>query len=57
MHIVRNFQILKVPADPIRVGSFADVRVIDSASHYLMGELIAVTARPRHRTRIAISVG
>ncbi|MEO5840259.1 MAG: tRNA (N6-isopentenyl adenosine(37)-C2)-methylthiotransferase MiaB [Acidimicrobiales bacterium] len=44
-------------ADPIRVGSFADVCVVDSASHYLMGELVAVTARPRHRTRIALSVG
>jgi tRNA-2-methylthio-N6-dimethylallyladenosine synthase len=44
-------------ADPIRIGSFADVRVVDSASHYLMGELMGVTARPRHRTRIALSVG
>jgi tRNA-2-methylthio-N6-dimethylallyladenosine synthase len=43
--------------DPIRSGSFAEVRVVDSASHYLMGELVDVTARPRHRTRIALSVG
>ena len=43
--------------DPIRIGSFADVRVIDAAAHYLMGELVGVTARPRHRTRIALSVG
>ena len=44
-------------AEPIRVGSFADVRVTEGASHYLVGELVAVTARPRHRTRIALSVG
>jgi len=44
-------------ADAIRVGSFADVRIVDSASHYLMGELVEVTARPRHRTRIALTVG
>ena len=29
---------------PLRVGSFADVRVTDGASHYLHGELVAVTA-------------
>jgi len=43
--------------DAIRVGSFADVRITEAASHYLMGELVAVTARPRHRTRIALAVG
>jgi tRNA-2-methylthio-N6-dimethylallyladenosine synthase len=43
--------------EPIRVGSFADVRITEGASHYLVGELVAVTARPRHRTRIAVSVG
>ena len=43
--------------EPIRVGSFADVQVTEGASHYLVGELAAVTARPRHRTRIAVSVG
>src|SRR5688572_3964610 len=53
----RQNKLVHFAADPIRVGSFADVRVIDSASHYLMGELVGVTARPRHRTRIALSVG
>ena len=44
-------------AEPIRVGTFADVRVTENASHYLVGELVAITAKPRHRTRIALSVG
>jgi tRNA-2-methylthio-N6-dimethylallyladenosine synthase len=44
-------------ADAIRVGSFADVQITDAASHYLTGQLVAVSARPRHRTRIAVSVG
>jgi tRNA-2-methylthio-N6-dimethylallyladenosine synthase len=41
--------------DPIRIGSFADVRVTEGASHYLYGELLGVTAAPRHRTRIAVA--
>ncbi|HUP74712.1 MAG TPA: tRNA (N6-isopentenyl adenosine(37)-C2)-methylthiotransferase MiaB [Acidimicrobiales bacterium] len=53
----RQNKLVHFAADPIRIGSFADVRVIDSASHYLMGRLVGVTARPRHRTRIALSVG
>jgi tRNA-2-methylthio-N6-dimethylallyladenosine synthase len=53
----RQNKLVHFAADPIRIGSFADVRVIESASHYLMGELVGVTARPRHRTRIALSVG
>jgi tRNA-2-methylthio-N6-dimethylallyladenosine synthase len=40
---------------PLRAGTFADVRITDGASHYLHGELVAVTAAPRHRTRIAVT--
>jgi tRNA-2-methylthio-N6-dimethylallyladenosine synthase len=32
--------------NPLRVGSFADVRVTEGASHYLYGELVAITAAP-----------
>jgi tRNA-2-methylthio-N6-dimethylallyladenosine synthase len=39
----------------LRIGSFADVRVTEGASHYLYGELVAVTAGPRHRTRIPVA--
>jgi tRNA-2-methylthio-N6-dimethylallyladenosine synthase len=42
---------------PLRPGTFADVRVTRGASHYLHGELVAVTAAPRHRTRIAVNAG
>ena len=47
----------RVPAGhpPIVIGSFADVRVTDAAPHHLKGELIAVTARPRHKTRIPVA--
>ncbi len=37
-------------------GSFADVRITGSAAHFLRGELVAVTARPRHKTRIPVTV-
>jgi tRNA-2-methylthio-N6-dimethylallyladenosine synthase len=40
---------------PLRAGSFVDVRVTEGASHYLHGELVAVTAAPRHRTRIPVA--
>ena len=39
------------------VGSFAEVRVTDAARHHLAGELLDVTARPRHRTRIPVAAG
>ncbi|MEA2900306.1 MAG: tRNA-2-methylthio-N6-dimethylallyladenosine synthase [Actinomycetota bacterium] len=37
-------------------GTFADVAITAAAPHYLVGELVAVTARPRHRTRIPVAV-
>ena len=36
-------------------GSYANVRVTRAAPHHLAGELLAVTARPRHRTRIPVA--
>ncbi len=42
---------------PLRVGTIADVRVTDSATHYLHGELVEVLAQPRHRTRIPVVAG
>ena len=42
---------------PIRVGSFAEVRIVDAGTFYLRGELVEVTAAPRHRTRIPVAAG
>jgi len=42
---------------PLAGGTVADVRVTDAAPHHLTGELVAVTARPRHRTRIPVATG
>ncbi|MDP9006953.1 MAG: TRAM domain-containing protein, partial [Actinomycetota bacterium] len=36
-------------------GTFAEVRVTAAAPHHLAGELVAVTAPPRHRSRIPVS--
>jgi hypothetical protein len=33
------------------------VRITGSAAHYLRGELVEVTARPRHKTRIPVAAG
>jgi tRNA-2-methylthio-N6-dimethylallyladenosine synthase len=35
-------------------GTFADVRITRAAPHFLAGDLVAVTARPRHKTRIPV---
>jgi len=40
----------------VPAGSFADVDVTGAAPHHLIGSLVAVTARPRHRTRIPVSL-
>jgi len=42
---------------PIADGSYATVRVTDAARHHLTGDLVAVTARPSHRTRIPVTAG
>ena len=41
----------------IAIGAFAEVRVTGAARHHLFGELIEVTARPRHRIRIPVVAG
>jgi tRNA-2-methylthio-N6-dimethylallyladenosine synthase len=40
----------------VAAGSYATVRITGAAPHYLRGELVEVTARPRHRTRIPLMV-
>jgi tRNA-2-methylthio-N6-dimethylallyladenosine synthase len=42
---------------PIAAGSFALVSVTGAAPHHLAGELLDVTAPPRHRTRIPVAAG
>jgi tRNA-2-methylthio-N6-dimethylallyladenosine synthase len=39
---------------PLPAGTFADVRISKAAPHFLTGELVAVTSRPRHKTRIPV---
>ncbi|MCU1345467.1 MAG: miaB [Acidimicrobiia bacterium] len=41
---------------PLRPGTFADVRVLSAAPHFLRGELVEVTASARHKHRIPVSV-
>ena len=36
-------------------GTFADVTITSAAPHFLVGQLVAVTARPRHRPRIPVA--
>ena len=41
--------------DLLRPGTFVDVRVTGAAPHHLRGELLDVTARPTHKTRLAVT--
>ena len=54
----RQNKLVHFQADqPLRTGTFATVRVTDAAPHHLAGELLEVTAAPRHRTRIPVAAG
>ena len=44
-----------VSVRPLRPGTFVDVRVVGAAPHHLKGELLDVTALPRHKTRIPVT--
>jgi tRNA-2-methylthio-N6-dimethylallyladenosine synthase len=41
----------------VRPGSYADARITGAAPSWLRGELVGVTARPRHRERIPLQIG
>ncbi|HEX5946612.1 MAG TPA: tRNA (N6-isopentenyl adenosine(37)-C2)-methylthiotransferase MiaB, partial [Acidimicrobiales bacterium] len=43
------------PTEPLRPGTYVDVRVTAAAPHHLTGDLVAVTAPARHRTRIPVA--
>ena len=42
-------------ARALPAGTFADVEITSAAAHFLRGELREITARPRHRTKIAVT--
>jgi tRNA-2-methylthio-N6-dimethylallyladenosine synthase len=44
-----------VPAGGLPAGSWAEVTITRAAPHFLVGELLEVTARPRHRTMIPVA--
>ncbi|MDA8063836.1 MAG: MiaB/RimO family radical SAM methylthiotransferase [Actinomycetota bacterium] len=53
----RQAKLVHLPAAPgvLRPGTFAEARILRAAPHFLLGELVAVTAEPRHRTRIPVA--
>ena len=52
----RQNKLLHFVADrPLRPGTFVEARVTEAAPHHLKGELLDVTALPRHKTRIPVS--
>ena len=51
----RQNKLVHFAAAPMAAGTFATVRVTGAAPHHLTAELVEVTARPRHRTRIPVA--
>ncbi len=52
----RQGKLVHFPSDrPVPAGAFAQVLVTRGAPHFLVGELVEVTAMPRHRTRIPVA--
>jgi len=51
----RQNKLVHFAAEPLAPGTFARVQVTAAAPHHLLGELVEVTARPRHKTRIPVA--
>ena len=52
----RQNKLLHFPsAEPIRIGSYANVLVTSAARHFLRGELREVTAAPTHKVRLSVA--
>ncbi len=47
-------KLIHFASEPLRVGTFADILVTEGRTQYLLGELVGVTDRARHRTRIPV---
>ena len=52
-------KLVHLPAGPgtLPAGSWADVLITRAAPHFLFGELVEVTAKPTHKTRIPVVAG
>jgi len=48
-------KLIHFPSEPLKIGTFANVAVTEASYQFLMGELIDVTRKPRHRTKIAVT--
>jgi tRNA-2-methylthio-N6-dimethylallyladenosine synthase len=48
-------KLVHFPSEPIKPGTYATVTVTDAAHQYLLGRLEQITARPAHRTRLAVT--
>ena len=42
-------------SEPLKPGTYATVRITDAARQYLLGDLVELTAKPSHRTRIPVT--
>jgi len=51
----RQNKLVHFPSEkPLKAGTYASVKIVDSGMHYLRGELQEIVALPTHRTRIPV---
>ena len=52
-------KLVHLPSEPglLPAGTWANVLITGAAPHFLRGELVEVTARPTHKTRIPVVAG
>ncbi len=48
-------KLIHFPSDPLKIGTFANVTVTEASYQFLLGELVEVTRKPRHRTKISVT--
>ena len=52
----RQYKLVHLAAgEGLRTGAYAMATIVDAATHYLHGELVELTAPPRHRRRISVA--
>lgn len=52
----RQNKLVHLPAaEGLRAGAYVDARITAAGTHYLFGEVLEVTAAPRHRRRIPVA--
>ena len=51
----RENQLVHFESEPIKPGTFVSVRIVEATTRFLRGELLEVTRRAKHVTRLSVT--